>query len=137
MPGLERGLLPLALLSLDLGKQFSTDVRIGRGLDESTDWGPYEPWARPLVLLSQYRRDEAAKALRQLPDPPRDLLLEAMWCLVGRAAIAVEDRELMEHAHAELASAAAELAGSGSGLLTLGPVARHLDELASALRRPR
>lgn len=137
MPGLERGLLPLALLSLDCGRPASTDVHIGRGLDDSTDWGPYEPWARPLVLLSQGRRDDAAKALRVLPDPPRGLLLEALWCLAGRAAIAVDDRETMRRAHTELTPAAGELAGAGSGLLTLGPVARHLDDLAAALRRPR
>lgn len=123
MPGLERGLLPLALLSLDQGQ------------DAGTDWGPYEPWARPLVLLSQDRRGEAAEALRRIPDPPRDLLQEAMWCLAGRAAIALDDRETMERAHAELLPAAGELAGAGSGLLTLGPVTRHLDELTSALRR--
>ncbi|MGW5869148.1 BTAD domain-containing putative transcriptional regulator [Streptomyces sp. NPDC055239] len=139
MPGLERGLLPLALLCLRLQNDSpaSADVRIGQGLDDSTDWGPYEPWTRPLALLSQDRRDEAAQALRRLPEPPRDLLLEALWCLAGRAAIAVDDRETMERARTELAPAAGELAGAGSGLLTLGPVARHLDDLAAALRRSR
>ena len=102
-----------------------------------TDWGPYEPWARPLVLLAQDRRDEAAAALRQVPDPPRDLLFEALWCLAARAAVAVGDRETMERAHTELLPAAAELAGAGSGLLTLGPVSEHLDDLAAALRHPR
>lgn len=135
MPGLERGLLPLALLSLDLGQRTPADVRIGRGLDESTDWGPYEPWTRPLVLLSKDRRGEAAEALRRIPDPPRDLLQEALWCLAGRAAIALDDRKTMERAHAALAPAAEELAGAGGGLLTLGPVTRHLDDLTSALRR--
>lgn len=143
MPGLERGLLPLALLCLRQGQPTPTEAHvpigagIGRGLEENTDWGPYEPWARPFVLLSQDRRGEAAKALRLLPEPPRDLLLEALWCLAGRAAIAVGDRETMERARAELTSAAAELAGAGSGLLTLGPVARHLDDLTSALRHSR
>lgn len=64
--------------------------------------------------------------------PPRDLLFEALWCLVARAAVAVGDRATMERAHTELTPAAAELAGAGSGLLTLGPVARHLDDLATA-----
>ncbi|MFF1708743.1 BTAD domain-containing putative transcriptional regulator [Streptomyces sp. NPDC058268] len=141
MPGLEHGLLPLALLCLRHGRPAPAGahepIGAGRELDENTDWGPYEPWARPFVLLSQDRRDEAAKALRLLPDPPRDLLLEALWCLAGRAAIAVGDRETMARARAELTPAAAELAGAGSGLLTLGPVARHLDDLTSALRRSR
>ncbi|GAA2724853.1 AfsR/SARP family transcriptional regulator [Actinocorallia aurantiaca] len=129
MPGLEHGLPPLALLSL----------RIRHGLpaqtDERTDWGPYEPWARPLVLLAQDRREDAATALRETPDPPRDLLFEAMWCLTAHAAVSVGDTETMERAHRELAPAASELAGAGSGLLTLGPVSRYLDDLSAALAR--
>ena len=131
MPGLERGLLPLALLCLRLrsGQPAQTDEHI--------DWGPYEPWARPLVLLAHDRPTEARTALSSLPDPPRDLLFEALWCLAARAALTVGDRGTMERALAELTPAAAELAGAGSGLLTLGPVAHHLDDLALALRGPR
>ncbi|MGI5290363.1 AfsR/SARP family transcriptional regulator [Nonomuraea polychroma] len=119
MPGLERGLLPLALLC----------ARVRRGLPPETgevDWGPYEPWVRPLVLLAGGRRDKAASALARVPDPPRDLLMEAMWCLVARAAVAVDDREVMRRARTRLTPAAGELAGAGSGLLTLGPVSEHL-----------
>lgn len=130
MPGLVHGLLPLALLCLR--------VRHGRPAqtDDDIDWGPYEPWARPLVTLAQGRPDYARTALRSLPEPPRDLLFEALWCLAARAALTVGDRDTMERARDELAPAAAELAGAGSGLLTLGPVARYLDELAGALRNP-
>ena len=128
MPGLQDGLLPLALLS----------VRVCRGLpldaDQDTRWGPYEPWARPLILLAGGQHREAAAALRRLPDPPRDLMFEALWCLAGRAALAVGDRALLERAHTELAPAVGELAGAGSGLITLGPVARYVDEFAAALR---
>jgi DNA-binding SARP family transcriptional activator len=131
MPGLAHGLPPLALLCL----------RVSHGLPapaapagQRTDWGPYEPWARPLALLAGDRREAAAAALREVPDPPRDLLFEALWCLAARAAIAVGDRPTMERAHAELSPAAGELAGAGSGLLTAGPVARHLADLAAALR---
>ncbi|MFF6986986.1 BTAD domain-containing putative transcriptional regulator [Streptomyces sp. NPDC010273] len=131
MPGLERGLLPLALLCLRLRHGQSAQT------DEHLDWGPYKPWARPLVLLAQEHPADARAALDALPEPPRDLLFEALWCLAARAALALDDRETMKRAHAELTSAAAELAGAGSGLLTLGPVARHLDDLAAALRRPR
>jgi DNA-binding SARP family transcriptional activator len=120
MPGLEHGLLPLARLCL----------RVLHGLpaptDESADWGPYQPWARPLVLLAQGRPAEAAAALRVVPDPPRDLLFEALWCLTARAAVAVGDNRTLERARGELAPAAAELAGAGSGLLTLGPVSQYL-----------
>ncbi|TDC71224.1 BTAD domain-containing putative transcriptional regulator [Streptomyces hainanensis] len=129
MPGLERGLLPLALLCL----------RVGRGLpprhDEPADWGPYEPWALPHLLLAEGRREAAAAALRRAPEPPRDLLSEALWCLLGRAALTLGDRGTMRRAHDRLAPAAGELAGAGSGLLTLGPVAGHLAALAEALQR--
>ncbi|MDP9842708.1 DNA-binding SARP family transcriptional activator [Streptosporangium lutulentum] len=131
MPGLEHGLLPLALLCLRL--RYAPPAPADELTDELTDWGPYEPWARPLVLLARDLPAEAAAALRDVPDPPRDLLFEALWCLTARAAIAVGDREAMERAHRELTPAAAELAGAGSGLITLGPVSRHLDDLAAAL----
>ncbi|MFG1827216.1 BTAD domain-containing putative transcriptional regulator [Microbispora bryophytorum] len=127
MPGMEHGLLPLALLCLRLRHgQHPPDV-------EPSDWGPYAPWARPAVLLARGRRAEAAAALRALPEPPRDLLTEALWCLAARAALTLGDRTTMERAHAALLPAAGELAGAGSGVLTLGPVAAHLDDLAAAL----
>nr|WP_200827562.1 BTAD domain-containing putative transcriptional regulator [Thermomonospora echinospora] len=131
MPGLEHGLLPLALLCLRVQRAQPVQV------DGGTDWGPFEPWARPVVLLARGRRGEAAAALREVPDPPRDLLLEALWCLTAQAAIALGDRETMERARTELTPAAAELAGAGSGLLTVGPVSRHLDDLDTALQRSR
>jgi DNA-binding SARP family transcriptional activator len=131
MPGLQRGLLPLALLSVRLRRPPAARILT----DEGTDWGPYEPWVRPLALLAQGRHDEAANALAQVPDPPRDLLFEAMWCLTGEAAVAVGDRQMTERARDELLPAADELAGAGSGLLTLGPVADHLAALDAALRR--
>lgn len=137
MPGLERGLPPLALLCLRLRHAPPAQAVRAAQTDEHTDWGPYGPWALPLVLLARDRRRAATAALRRLPDPPRDLLFEALWCLAARGAIAVGDRDMMERAHTELAPAAAELAGAGSGLLTLGPVAQHLGDLATALRHPR
>ncbi|MFE7420060.1 BTAD domain-containing putative transcriptional regulator [Rhodococcus sp. NPDC057529] len=114
MPGLEDGILPLALLCL----------RVSRGLpatfDAGTDWGPYEPWARPHLLLAEGRPDDAAAALRRIPDPPRDLLVEALWSLIEHAAAAVGDTRLIERARIELAPAAGEIAGAGSGMLTMG-----------------
>jgi hypothetical protein len=131
MPGVQRGLLPLALLSVHRRRPPAARILAGEG----TDWGPYEPWVRPLALLARGRQDAAANALAQVPDPPRDLLFEAMWCLTGEAAVAVGDRQRMERARDELLPAADELAGAGSGLLTLGPVADHLAALDAALRR--
>ncbi|MGW4498828.1 BTAD domain-containing putative transcriptional regulator [Micromonospora sp. NPDC004336] len=136
MPGMEHGLFALALLSLRLppvGKR--EDGRPG-SLDVDGDFGPYEPWVRPLLLLSTGHRGEAAAALRALPDPPHDLLREARVCLAARAALALGDQATARRAYAELAPAADEMAGAGSGILTLGPVAEHLGELAAALGRP-
>lgn len=128
MPGLEQGLLPLALLCLR--------VQDGRPApaDAPGDWGPYEPWATPLVLLAQGAPGQAAERLRRLPDPPPGLLYEALWCLAARAAVAVSDRPTMERAVGALTPAKAEWGGAASGLLTVGPVARHLDALTTALR---
>ncbi|HEY2669011.1 MAG TPA: BTAD domain-containing putative transcriptional regulator [Rugosimonospora sp.] len=163
MPGMERGLLALALLSLRLGERRLGERRLGeRRLGErrpeerrragpgatdraqpdrdgwaNWDWGPYEPWARPLILLSAGRRDEAATALRSVPDSPHDLLREARLCLTARAALALGDRATMSRVYTELEPAAGELAGAGSGVLTLGPVADHLGDLAAALGAPR
>lgn len=127
MPGVERGLLPLALLCLRVWHDRPAVFPGG------TDWGPYAPWARPLLLLADGRRDEAARALRRVPVPPRDLLMEALWCLTARAAVALGDRDMMLRARSALAPAVGELAGAGSGLLTAGPVAAHLDRLDVAL----
>jgi hypothetical protein len=86
-------------------------------------------------LIAQGHLDDATTALRTLPDPPRDHLQEALWCLIARAAVALGDRGTMQRALDALAPAAAELAGAGSGLLTLGPVAAFLEELTQALDR--
>jgi hypothetical protein len=131
MPGVERGLLPLALLCLNVWH--ARPVRF----DEHTDWGPYAAWARPFVLLARDHAADAVTALHQTPEPPRDLLFEALWCLTGRAAVILDDRPMMRRAHTELVPAAKELAGAGSGMLTVGPVGHHLDHLASALGHTR
>ncbi len=128
MPGLEHGMEPLALLCL----------RLQRGLpaptDPGTDYGPHEPWARPHVLLAQHRPAEAAAALARLPEPPRDLLLEAYWSLTARAALALRERSVMRRALEALTPATAELAGAQSAMFTLGPVHDHLRDLEHALR---
>ncbi|WP_430779970.1 ATP-binding protein [Actinoplanes sp. G11-F43] len=115
---MERGLLPLAELTL------------GQAADQ-VDWGPHEPWARPLIRLAQGRPGEAAAALRAVPESPHDLLREVRACLVAKAAIAVGDRETMARVYEELRPAAGEIA-AGSGLVTLGPVADWLRALQTA-----
>ncbi|MEU1586555.1 BTAD domain-containing putative transcriptional regulator [Micromonospora sp. NPDC005710] len=147
MPGLTRGLLPLALLGLRLADSIGADLSAtgpgaapqaitGPGVDDwvALDWGPHEPWVRPLLLLAADDRKAAAAALRALPEGPHDLLREVRLCLVGRAAYALDDRATMTRIHAELLPAAGELA-AGSGVVTVGPVAAHLADLAAALGR--
>ncbi|TCO49252.1 DNA-binding SARP family transcriptional activator [Kribbella antiqua] len=116
MPGLSVGLLPLALACLRL--RHAAPV-------PDVDYGPYEPWVRPLVLLSQERRTEALAALQKAPEPEPGLLLEALWCLTAHAARELGDEQQLERARAALTPAAAELA-AGSGLLSLGAVADYL-----------
>ncbi|WP_367138156.1 BTAD domain-containing putative transcriptional regulator [Saccharothrix sp. HUAS TT1] len=114
MPGVERGILPLALLSL--GDRPDVELR-------DADWGPYEPWALT-------GGDPAG-----IPDSPHDLLLEARTCLHAVAAVRAGDRATAQRLYTRLLPAAAELAGAGSGLVSFGPTARHLADLATALGR--
>ncbi|MET8114797.1 AfsR/SARP family transcriptional regulator [Streptomyces prasinus] len=122
MPGLHRGLFPLALLGLRLlhDRPAPTDPHL--------DWGPYRPWARPLVLLAQDRVEEARAALAAVPEPPCDHMQEALWCLTARAAVRLDERGIAARAETALRDARAEHAGAASGMLTLGPVSRYLAE---------
>ena len=117
MPGLRTGLLPLALLGLRL--------RHGLPLVDEGDWGPYEPWASLLVR-------PGGVALADVPEPPADLLAEALWFLYARAAAAAGDRAAMARARKALAPAAGEWAGAAGGLLTMGPVKVALSALREA-----
>ncbi|MEV0999315.1 BTAD domain-containing putative transcriptional regulator [Nonomuraea sp. NPDC050202] len=133
MPGVEDGMLPLALLCLEAGTDgpHREDAELDRL--SGADWGPYESWGRPLVLLAQGRREEAAAAARAIPDSPRDLLFEARTCLHALTAVETAGRPVLERLYERLLPAKGELAGAGSGLLTLGPVALYLGRLAAAL----
>ncbi|MFB9838235.1 SARP family transcriptional regulator, partial [Actinoallomurus acaciae] len=125
MPGVEQGLLPMALLCLRLGP----DVEV----DPDADWGPYRPWVEPLALLRSGRRADARTALRELGEPPADLTYEALCCLEAEAALELGDRVVLERVHTRLRPAAGELA-AGTGLFTAGPVDRRLDAISAALR---
>jgi hypothetical protein len=127
MPGVETGLEALAVLCL----------RISHGEppapDDPADWGPYGPWARPLLLAANGDRDEATAALHRAPKPPHDHLQEALWTLTARAAIDLDDLRALRRAREALAPAEHELAGAASGMLTAGPVDRHLTDLDTAI----
>ncbi|WP_052869551.1 AfsR/SARP family transcriptional regulator [Streptomyces niger] len=129
MPGLHRGLFPLALLGLRLlhDRPAPTDPRL--------DWGPYRPWTHPLVLLAQDRGEEARAALAAVPEPPRDHMQEAMWCLIARAAVRLAEPAVAARAATALRDARAEHAGAASGMVTLGPVSRYLTEAEACAGR--
>jgi DNA-binding SARP family transcriptional activator len=127
MPGVETGLEALAILCL----------RIGHGEplapDDPVDWGPYEPWTRPLLLCANGDRDAARAALHRTPKPPHDHLQEALWTFTARAAVDLGDLRTLQRAREALAPAESELAGAASGMLTAGPVKHHLTDLDTAI----
>ncbi|WP_216215843.1 BTAD domain-containing putative transcriptional regulator [Amycolatopsis aidingensis] len=127
MSGLDNGILPLALLCNRLQHGDSSDVDISR------DFGGYQEWCRPILLRAAGRLDRAQVAA--IPESPRDLLYEARTCLHASVAVEFADPPALERLYADLRPAAAELAGAGSGLLTLRPVAHYLGDLAVALGR--
>lgn len=118
MPGVEQGLLPLALACLRL----RGGDRIG-----DDDAGPNEPSVRPLRLTRAGRRDAAAAAL-DAADPPRDLLQEVRWMLLGQAALELGDERAAARARRALEPATGEIA-AGSGAVSAGPVRDLIDAL--------
>ena len=144
MPGVEQGLLPLALLCLRVwhttptspptpAGPILTPVAVIAPFPADTDWGPYRPWADPWLHLARGDRAAAADALRRCPPPAPGLLTEALWCLLARAAVVLGDAAIARTACAALEPAAGEIAGAASGLLTAGPVAGYLTEVAPRL----
>ncbi|WGP08678.1 BTAD domain-containing putative transcriptional regulator [Streptomyces sp. SH5] len=97
------------------------------------DPGPYRPWLAPLLLAASGDTERARQALSTVPRPPHDLLQEALWCVLARAAASVGHLPVLRRARDELAPAEAEYAGAGSGLVSFGPVARHLAAADAAI----
>jgi DNA-binding SARP family transcriptional activator len=123
MPGVARGLLPMALLCLRVWRHEPASF------PDDTDWGPYRAWARPWLLLARNQAAEAEQALQRCPAPRPGLLAEALWSLTARAAVTLGDRTRAASAHDALAPARGEIAGAASGMLTAGPVRDYLTEL--------
>ncbi|MEU9152699.1 BTAD domain-containing putative transcriptional regulator [Streptomyces sp. NPDC048417] len=133
MPGVRAGLLPLALLCLRLaGRPRPYGIRAA--LDPAADWGPYLPWIRPGLALAADDEQTAREALRGLPEPPADLVQEALWCVVAAVALELGDRPALRRCRHRLCPAAGQLAGAGSGLVTAGPVDVWLTAIEEALR---
>jgi DNA-binding SARP family transcriptional activator len=123
MPGVEAGLLPVALLSLRLrhGRPAPTDPGL--------DWGPYRSWAQPLLHLAADERTAARHAAADLPTPPANHLLDALWAITAHTAIQLDDRPLARRARVALAPFAGEVAGGTTAMITFGPV----DDILKAL----
>jgi hypothetical protein len=83
--------------------------------------------ARHCLYLAHGR----SSTMERLPPERPDLFLELSACLRPP-----ENRADAERRYALLTPAAGELAGAGSGFVTLGPVAYYLGELATELGRP-
>ncbi|WP_099905702.1 AfsR/SARP family transcriptional regulator [Streptomyces sp. TLI_171] len=126
MPGLATGLLPLALLSLRLRHRQPAPT------DPGLDWGPYRPWAQPLIELA--RGDEAAarRAAAALPEPRADHLYDALWAVTAHTALRLPDEALADRARRALAPLRGQIAGGTTALVGFGPV----DDLLAALDRP-
>ncbi|MGW1623536.1 BTAD domain-containing putative transcriptional regulator [Streptomyces sp. NPDC002172] len=130
MPGVRDGLLPFALLCLRLtGRPHG----IRDAVDPAADWGPYLPWVRPALALAAGDETAARDALRGLPEPPADLVQEALWCVAAAVALALGDRPALRRCLSSLRPAAGQLAGAGSGFLTAGPVDVWLTAIEEAL----
>ncbi|MGW5283187.1 BTAD domain-containing putative transcriptional regulator [Streptomyces collinus] len=129
MPGLTRGAAALVAL---------IPVMRGDGLPDPDDLahldtGPYRPWLAPLLLAAVGATEQARRALSTVPRPPHDLLQEALWCVLARAAASVHHVPVLRRARDELAAAVGEFAGAGSGLISFGPVTGHLEAVDAAL----
>ncbi|WP_413755265.1 BTAD domain-containing putative transcriptional regulator [Streptomyces sp. MMBL 11-3] len=129
MPGLSQGAHVLVAL---------VPVMRGDGLPDpgnfaGLDAGPYRPWVEPLLLAAGGATWQAHQALTKVARPPHDHLQEALWCVLARAAAAVGHLPVLRRARDELAAAGAEQAAAGSGLISFGPTARHLQAAETAL----
>ncbi|MFD5544504.1 BTAD domain-containing putative transcriptional regulator, partial [Streptomyces sp. NPDC127079] len=131
MPGVRDGLLPLALLGARLAR---SPHGIREAVEPGADWGPYLPWVRPALVLVADGARAARDALRELPEPPADLVQEALWCVVAAVALELGDRPTLRRCRDRLRPAAGQLAGAGSGLMTAGPVDSWLAAIRQALR---
>ena len=116
MPGIAAGFLPLALLSVRLRHQRPAPT------DPTLDWGPYRPWAQPLLHLAGNNVRAARNAAAELPPPRADHLYDALWAVTAHTAILLEDNALAERARDALTPVRDHIAGGTTAMITFGPV---------------
>ncbi|MET8940258.1 AfsR/SARP family transcriptional regulator [Streptomyces rubiginosohelvolus] len=132
MPGLTQGAAALvALVPVMRGGALPRP-----GDFDGLDAGPYQPWLDPLLLAASGDAEQARQALDRVPRPPHDLLQEALWCVLARAAAAVGHLPVLRRARKELGAAETEYAGASSGLVSFGPVRQHLTDADTAIAVP-
>ncbi|WP_395358246.1 BTAD domain-containing putative transcriptional regulator [Streptomyces sp. YH02] len=129
MPGLTQGAAALVALV----PVMRDDVPLDPDEFAHLDAGPYRPWLDPLLLAASGATEQARQALTVVPRPPHDLLQEALWCVLARAAGTVGHLPVLRRAREELLPARTESAGAGSGLVSFGRVTRHLEEVDAIL----
>ncbi|MGW5257951.1 hypothetical protein ACWERW_34325 [Streptomyces sp. NPDC004012] len=129
MPGVEAGILPLALLSLRLRHQRPVPT------DPALDWGPYRPWVQPLLHLACGNLAAAREAAAILPRPPADHLYDSLWAVNAHTAILLQDESLATQAHDALFPLRGEIAGGTTAMISFGPVNDILATLDQYLDR--
>ncbi|MEV7605686.1 BTAD domain-containing putative transcriptional regulator [Paenarthrobacter sp. NPDC089322] len=120
MPGFSQGLAAFAALARQL--------RTGAPLSDG-QFGPYEPWVHPLLLHRARRSAEAIQQLQNLPEPPKDLLQETIWCIIAQTAAETGEPTTAARAQAALTPARNERAAGGA-IADLGLVSEYLQLLA-------
>lgn len=131
MPGVEAGLLPLALLSLRMRHRRPAPT------DPALDWGPYRPWVQPLLHLARGNTAAACDAAAVLPAPPADHLYDALWAVIAHTAVLLDDASLAARAREALVPLRGEIAGGTTAVIGFGPVDDILAALEERLARRR
>ncbi|TDC25812.1 AfsR/SARP family transcriptional regulator [Streptomyces sp. 8K308] len=130
MPGVEAGIFALALLSLRMRHRRPAPT------NPDLDWGPYRPWAQPLLDLAHGNLAAARHAAATLPTPPADHLYDTLWTVNAHTAILLHDASLATQAHHALTPLRGEIAGGTTAMITFGPVNDILTTLEQHLKRP-
>jgi hypothetical protein len=129
MPGVEAGIIPLALLSLRVRHQRPAPT------DPALNWGPYRPWAQPLLNLARGNLAAAREAAAVLPTPPADHLYDSLWAVNAHTAVLLQDEPLATQAHDALSPLRGEIAGGTTAVISFGPVNDILATLDQYLTR--
>ena len=119
----------LALLSVRLRHQRSAPN------DPELDWGPYRPWAQPLLHLASDNVPAARHAAAALPAPRADHLYDTLWAITAHTAIMLKDNALAVQARDALTPFRDQSAGGTTAMITFGPVNDLLTRIDNQINR--